>query len=78
MQLFKTEMIFLSSSPPAARPCYGSSRYGSCGPLLQRTLAVQPVRSASICILNPMDPEPCACRRRNAAWLPACEMDRAA
>ena len=73
MRLFKTEMMFMPVSPQATRP-----RYGGRGPRLQRTLADPPVRSASICILNPADPEPCACRRRNAAWLPACEMDRAA
>lgn len=73
MRLFKTEMIFMPSSLPATRP-----RYGGRGPRLERTLTDQPVRSASICILNPADPEPCTCRRRNAAWLPACEMDQAA
>lgn len=73
MRLFKTEMFFMPPSLPATR-----LRYGGRGPRLERTLAGPPVRSASICILNPADPEPCACRRRNAVWLPACEMDQAA
>ena len=73
MRLFKTEMLFVPSSPAATRP-----RYGGRGPRLARTLAGPPVRSASICILNPADPEPCACRLRNAAWLPTCELDQAA
>lgn len=73
MRLFKTEMFFVPSSPAATRP-----RYGGRGPRLERTPADPSVRSASICILNPADPEPCACRRRNAAWLPASELDQAA
>jgi hypothetical protein len=73
MRLFKTEMLFLQPAAPALRP-----RYGGRGSRLRRELAASPHRSASICILNPADPEACACRLRSAAWLPSCDMDRAA
>jgi hypothetical protein len=73
MRLFKTEMLFLQPAAPAPRP-----RYGGRGSRLRHELAVSPLRSASICILNPADPESCTCRRRSAAWLPSCDMDQAA
>ena len=53
-------------------------RYGGRGPRLMRTLAEQPVPGASICILNPADPDACACRNRNAAWPTDCELGQAA
>ncbi len=73
MRLFKSEMIFMPPSSRTTRP-----RYGGRGPRLMRALAEQPVRSATICVLNPADPEACACRSRNAAWPPDCELGRAA
>lgn len=73
MRLFKSEMIFIPSSSPTTRP-----RYGGRGPRLMRALADQPVRSATICVLNPADPDACACQRRNAAWSTDCELGQAA
>lgn len=73
MRLFKSEMIFMPSSSRTTRP-----RYGGRGPRLMRTLAEQPVRSATVCVLNPADPEACVCRNRNAAWPMDCELGQAA
>jgi hypothetical protein len=73
MRLFKSEMIFMPSLSRTTRP-----RYGGRGPRLMRALAEQPVRSASICILNAADPEACVCRTLNAAWPTDCELGQAA
>ncbi len=73
MRLFKSEMIFMPSSSRTARP-----RYGGRGPRLMRALVDQPVRSASICILNPADPDACVYRSRNTAWPTDCELGQAA